>query len=70
MSNAYDFWLSNVKRQLVHPDALLCTTGPAESVLPAFFEARFTARRVARQLNDRYNTGFLERKRAMKAGQS
>lgn len=65
MTYIYEFWLSDVKRLLVHPDALLCTAPPPEQALPAFFKAGFSSKQIARRLNERHQDGFLERKAAM-----
>lgn len=64
-TNAYEFWLSNVKRMLVHPDALLCTVADEDGALKAFYDAKFTSNKIAKELNKRYQTGYLERKQAM-----
>lgn len=62
MNHAYEFWFFGVKRQLIHPDAMLCTAPPPEEALLAFFRYGFSARRIAMMLNNRYKSGFLERK--------
>lgn len=69
-TRAYQFWLASVKMRLVHPDAIQCTVAPDEDVLIEWHRHRFSAKGVAKQLNDRYESGYLERKAAMQAAKA
>lgn len=54
-------WEYLVRKRLVHPDAIKCVV--ADSVLDAWWQSGFPARRIASELNERYSSGYLERKR-------
>jgi hypothetical protein len=53
-------WEHLVRKNLVHPDAIKCIL--VDSVLDAWWQCGFPARRIAIELNKRYSSGYLERK--------
>lgn len=60
----FGLWQFSVFASLTHPDAIYCTVGDSEKTLEYFYQAGFKPGAVARRLNERYATGFLERKEA------
>lgn len=67
---AFSVWLGRVKSLLVHPDAIECTAAWDEAskrkIYVAWYELPKSPEQVANELNDRYRTGYLERKREIR----
>lgn len=63
----FGLWEFNVYSLLIHPDAIYCTVGDSSQTLEHWWGAGFKPSGVAKRLNERYCTGFLERKEAMAA---
>lgn len=53
-------WDFKLRKNLVHPDAIKCVV--LDNVVDTWWQAGFTPVRVARELNKRYQAGYLERK--------
>lgn len=66
MSNRMPFglWEFSVYSSLTHPDAIYCTVGDSSRTMEYFYRAGILPSAVAKRLNERYVTGFLERKEA------
>lgn len=60
----FGLWQFSVYSLLAHPDAIYCTVGDSEKTLEYFYRAGFRPGAIAKRLNERYATGFLERKEA------
>ena len=67
---AFSIWLGRVKSLLVHPDAIECTIAIDEvmkrEVFVEWYKLPVSPERVAGELNERYRTGYLERKREIR----
>lgn len=64
----FDQWKYCVHTLLIHPDAINCVVGDVDATLEAWYEVGATPYRIAGYLNERYITGFLERKARMTNG--
>jgi hypothetical protein len=61
----FGLWEFSVYSLLIHADAIYCTVGDHNETLEVFYCAGFKPGGVAKRLNERYCSGFLERKAAM-----
>lgn len=67
---SFSEWLGRVKSLLVHPDAIECTIAIDEEmkreIFVEWYKLPVSAERVAGELNERYRSGYLERKRELR----